>query len=301
MADIINIKELFEMKLEIPEYQRPYKWKQHNIMGLLEDISNAINDYEKFNGNYKYRIGTIILNKNKKGGYDIVDGQQRIISLSLLYKYIIPNIKNSILNTYFINKTTQQNIHNNYNFIKEWFSIKSNSHGYNDKILDSFSSVLEVVVIIVNKVEEAFQLFDSQNTRGKELNPHDLLKAYHLREMKDYPYEMKQSVRKWEALKSSQIRDLFELYLFPIWHWVRGIKSKTFTVNDIDTYKGISVKTGYSYAIRVYKAMPCFQITEPFITGKCFFEMVEYYIGLKESIEDEIEQNDIFGDLGLRQ
>jgi hypothetical protein len=50
------------------------------------------------------------------------------------------------------------------------------------------------VIINVDKVEEAFQLFDSQNTRGKELDPHDLLKAYHLREMKRYPYEMEHAV-----------------------------------------------------------------------------------------------------------
>lgn len=32
-------------------------------------------------------------------------------------------------------------------------------------------------------ISEAFQFFDSQNARGKALYPHDLLKAYHLREM----------------------------------------------------------------------------------------------------------------------
>ena len=32
------------------------------------------------------------------------------------------------------------------------------------------------------RLAEAFQLFDSQNNRGKSLEPHDLLKAYHLRQ-----------------------------------------------------------------------------------------------------------------------
>ena len=39
-------------------------------------------------------------------------------------------------------------------------------------------------VRIVTYIEqEAFQFFDSQNTRGKSLEPHDLLKSYHLREL----------------------------------------------------------------------------------------------------------------------
>jgi hypothetical protein len=46
-------------------------------------------------------------------------------------------------------------------------------------------------VRIVTYIEqEAFQFFDSQNTRGKSLEPHDLLKSYHLREMTDLSAEM---------------------------------------------------------------------------------------------------------------
>lgn len=50
-----------------------------------------------------------------------------------------------------------------------------------------------MVVITVDKISEAFQLFDSQNTRGRALYPHDLLKAYHLREIHD-KYEMQHAV-----------------------------------------------------------------------------------------------------------
>ena len=62
-------------------------------------------------------------------------------------------------------------------------------------------------------MNEAFQLFDSQNTRGKALDPHALLKAYHLREMKDTPYEMVRAVEKWEAKEPKELRELFNLYL----------------------------------------------------------------------------------------
>ena len=295
VTEIKSINELLKMYLDIPDYQRPYKWTIQNIEDLLSDITNSITDAEMYR-TFKYRIGTIILHKNDDGKYDVVDGQQRIISLTLLKYCIEPDYTCSILEKNFTNKTTQLNIHRNYNFIREWFSLKSsdiNSDIKND-FIHALDRILEVVVICVDKVSEAFQLFDSQNTRGKALDPHDLLKAYHLREMKKYPYEMEHAVKKWEAKDTKQIRELFDLYLFPIWNWSRGIKSKSFTASEIDTYKGISETSMYTYARRASKAMPYFQITEPFIAGNDFFEMVDHYLEILQDIKTEMESNQSF-------
>ena len=294
LAEIKSINDLLKMELDIPDYQRPYKWTIQNITDLLGDITNSIADAERYRTGFKYRIGTIIIHNND-GVADVVDGQQRIISLALIKLCIEPGFTSSIITKEFANKVTQTNIHNNYNFIRDWFSLKSDET--KKGFIEAFADILEVVVISVNKVEETFQLFDSQNTRGKELNPHDLLKAYHLREMKKYPYEMKHAVAKWEAKDTSEIRQLFDLYLFPIWNWSRGIKSRPFTAKEIDTYKGIGEESTYSYARRASKAMPYFQITEPFIAGNDFFEMVEHYIYLRRDIEVEIENNKSFIDI----
>ena len=283
------------MELDIPDYQRPYKWTIQNITDLLGDITNSITDAERYRTGFKYRIGTIIIHNTNNGVADVVDGQQRIISLTLIKQCIEPGFTSSILEKDFANKVTQINIHNNYNFIREWFSLKSDETKASFR--KAFSEILEVVVISVDKVEEAFQLFDSQNTRGKELDPHDLLKANHLREMKKYPYEMEHAVTKWEAKNTTQIRDLFDLYLFPIWNWSRGIKSRPFTAKEIDTYKGIGEASTYSYARRASKAMPYFQITEPFIAGNDFFEMVEHYMDLLQDVKSEISNNRSFADI----
>lgn len=69
------------------------------------------------------------------------------------------------------------------------------------------------------------------------------------------------------------------------------MKSKTFTDKEIDTYKGIPQSSTYSYALRVNKAMPYFQITEPFISGNGFFEMVDYYLNLLYIIKKQIVEN----------
>ena len=291
MAVIINVSTLLSMNLNIPSYQRPYKWSTKNIQELLNDIANAIDESKKYSQGFSYRIGTIILYKNDDGKYDIIDGQQRIISLILLFTYLDSDFDCSLLKLSFNNRTTQSNIHNNYSFIREWFSLRSNKA---EEFKKAFSDILQVVTLYVDKLSEAFQLFDSQNTRGKALDPHDLLKAYHLREMKAYPYEMTHAVTKWEAKDTTAIRDLFNLYLFPIWNWSYGNKSGTFTANDIDIYKGIQEESMYTYARRANKAMPHFQITEPFISGKDFFEMVDHYMLLLYDITEEIKTKEAF-------
>lgn len=295
MAERKSINELLQMEIDIPDYQRPYKWMIQNIEKLLDDISTAIDDEEKYRNSFKYRIGTIILHKNDHGVLDIVDGQQRIISLLLVKRCIEPTFKSHLLKKQFTNKVTQTNIHNNYMFIREWFSLKNDEDKKN--FIRAFDKILEVVIVSVGKVTEAFQLFDSQNTRGKALDPHDLLKAYHLREMKKYPYEMEHAVTKWEAKDTSQIRELFDLFLFPVWNWSRGLKSKPFTAKEIDTYKGVPESSSYSYARRASKAMPCFQITEAFVSGNDFFEMVDHYLYLLRDIKTEIFNNPDFADM----
>lgn len=295
MAEIKSINELLKMEIDIPDYQRSYKWSIQNIEELLGDISTAINEAGLYRTPFKYRIGTIILHENEHGIFDVVDGQQRIISLLLIKQCLQTEFQCFISKKKFSNKVTQTNIHNNYMFIREWFSLKNEDDKKN--FIRAFDEILEVVVISVEKVSEAFQLFDSQNTRGKALDPHDLLKAYHLREMKKYPYEMEHAVTKWEAKDTSQIRELFDLFLFPIWNWSRGLKSKPFTAKEIDTYKGVPESSTYSYARRASKAMPCFQITETFISGNDFFEMVDHYLYLLHDIKTEIFNNKDFSEI----
>lgn len=293
IPQISSIDELFKYNLMIPDYQRPYKWTNKNITELILDIKNSIEENRKY-ANFKYRIGTIILHKNENNEYEIVDGQQRILSLLLLNLYLEPKLTCKLLDTEFPNKVSQKNIHDNYKTISEWFSSVDEEEKRD--FMYALKHILEVVVIKVNKINEAFQLFDSQNTRGRALYPHDLLKAYHLREIHD-KYEMKNAVIKWESKNPKAIRELFDLYLFPLWNWAKCRKCGNFTTADIDIYKGIEEDTGYTYAHRANKAMPYFLLTEPFISGGDFFAMVDHYMLMLHNIKEEIVTNPDFNSI----
>jgi len=275
-------------KIVIPDYQRPYKWTKRNIEELLSDISRAIEDSNHYSDEYKYRVGTIIFHIDEDGNYNIVDGQQRIISLLLLLLCLDPSFKCDLLSRKFTNEETQQNIHDNYMSIRQWLSIKGKEAC--DLILNALKNIIEVVVIEVSEESEAFQLFDSQNSRGKALNPHDLLKAYHLREMISNLSEMEHAVKKWEDEDPNDIKALFGDYLFPICNWVRRMKTDTFSDKKIDVFKGATIKDNYSFAMRAFKASPYFQINEPFIAGSDFFEYVKHYLQMLSDIKKALQE-----------
>lgn len=290
-AKILSVEELLKLDLVIPSYQRPYKWTEKNIRELILDIQKGIEDANK-HPNFKYRVGTVILyQENDTKPYEIVDGQQRILSFLLLKLCLNPNFTCSLLSAKFSDKVTLGNLHSNSDRIREWCS--SVDVGVKEAFDKALSEVLEVVVLTVNELSEAFQLFDSQNTRGRELYPHDLLKAYHLREIHD-KYDMQRAVLKWESKDPKAIRELFDNYLFPLWNWSKRRKSSRFTAAEIDLYKGIEESSGYTYARRANKAMPYFLLSEPLISGGDFFEMVDHYMQMLHSIKLELIDNPDF-------
>ena len=288
---IWSVDDLLAQKIVIPSYQRPYKWTEKNITELILDIQKSIEDGKKYS-NFKYRVGTVILYRESGTElYEVVDGQQRLLSFLLLKLCLDPNFKCELLSTKFSDKVTKQNLHDNAQYIREWFSSVDDATkaAFNKALGDT----LEIVVLTVNELSEAFQLFDSQNTRGRELYPHDLLKAYHLREIHD-KYGMQRAVLKWESKEPKAIRELFDNYLFPLWNWSKRHKSRRFTAAEIDHYKGIEVSSGYTYAYRANKTMPYFLLTEPLISGQDFFEMVDHYMQMLHDIKQELIDNSDF-------
>ena len=82
IANDVPLDELLSWNLNIPDYQRPYCWREANVRGFLQDISQWQSAKEIY-----YHAGTIILKEiqlqNGSTKYDIVDGQQRITTLAI--------------------------------------------------------------------------------------------------------------------------------------------------------------------------------------------------------------------------
>jgi uncharacterized protein with ParB-like and HNH nuclease domain len=71
-----NLSEAFH----IPSYQRGYRWEKKQVLQLLNDI------YE--NRDNIYYLQPIVVAPRTSGGYDLIDGQQRLTTIMLIYKAI---------------------------------------------------------------------------------------------------------------------------------------------------------------------------------------------------------------------
>ncbi|MFW1858246.1 DUF262 domain-containing protein [Acinetobacter defluvii] len=87
----LKVKALFENKQTyiIPMYQRNYAWGEKEIDQLILDIQDYQKQPEQLNqgqtqGSKKYYIGTLVVFERSKGTYEIIDGQQRFTTLTLL-------------------------------------------------------------------------------------------------------------------------------------------------------------------------------------------------------------------------
>ena len=269
--------------LNIPNYQRPYSWKAKNVRNLFYDIKEA---KQKEN----YHLGTLILHENDKT-IDIVDGQQRLISIALFIK-AMNEIRNHLGAQHLLEQeyNEQSCQHAKANF-EEWQRlIESEGKDKAEEILEFLLKKCEVSVIIMPKdhLAEAFQLFDSQNNRGKSLEPHDLLKAYHLRSI-DFPEE--DDIKNWEEAVSDEqlpLKELFNQYLFRMRRWSSGetgltkVNNKSylrFTEAYIDDFKGNDLSQDYPY-LKLYKILDDKKIEfpksllMPIINGKTFFDYI---------------------------
>lgn len=316
-------KTIADVDMAIPVYQRPYKWTAKNAIQLLDDIIDARNENKE-----TYRVGTLILHYDKnKSTYNIVDGQQRTITFTLLLKAF------GVTSISFLEQSLADNPNNIRNIPNNFRAMERRVNNFSDdrereKLRDYIENNCELIVVITEDISEAFQFFDSQNARGKKLYPHDLLKAYHLREMNDLDVmETEKVVKSWEDLDQKELSALFSDYLYRVKEWTKGNKARELTEHNIHKFKGITRQDNFPYA-QFYKgafayadtvnntAMPFvsgmrnlkpFQLDTPIVAGKPFFDYAKHYFEILKDIQNNdkyegyfINDNEIVKTLDLR-
>ena len=137
---VLNMKELLSVsesklpkgKVVIPLYQRPYKWEDSKIVGLLHDIYES----KKF-------LGILILDECQSH-YDLIDGQQRITTCILF----LAELYNKLENKGFAQKRIREVLFSNNNIRVKNDSVTKGDTSQNA----SFPGENDYLAIIDNKI-----------------------------------------------------------------------------------------------------------------------------------------------------
>lgn len=187
----MNLENLMSYNLTIPDYQRDYCWEDDQIKSLFESVKEF--------AHIEYHLGTLILHKHG-GCLNIVDGQQRLVTLTLLLKQLgydgpLPllfqkfqsqNAINHVANTKYVLDGLLRSLHANK---REWASSLAKN------------IIFSVLVLQNNNLDLAYTFFSNQNSRGVPLTDYDILKAHHLRYITDSD-EAAHWAKRWDELTS---------------------------------------------------------------------------------------------------
>ena len=307
LLDFVSVDELLgpgAPLLRIPDFQRPYSWTPRIAAQLFTDVGDALNDRPE----HPYIMGTVILLKRPDDShFEVVDGQQRLLTLHLLRALL----RGEKRDHHAKGSTPLHKVH------RELARLVSALERDEDRLAryrDFLDSKAQVLRIVTDDEDEAFQFFDSQNFRGKALRPHDLLKAFHLREMADASTsEQRAVVEKWEQADENDLDRLFGTYLARIHWWSRNLPAHDFTNDDLDLFKGVSRATrrlpGAEYHRAAKAVLPGLQawahptadpvalrnlkraqhqLDAPVAAGKSFFDFASFMLEESQRLDEEL-------------
>lgn len=223
VSDLLQTK-----KYTIHYYQREYRWGKKQVEELIDDLVDEFSEYyeeihERVEGEKygHYYLGSVVITDDAE--HAIIDGQQRLTSLTLLLIYLnnlqkersedervsIQNLifsekhgvksfnihvderepcLNAIYRGEFFDATNQpesvQAIYARYIDIEELFPQDLKEHAL-PFFIDWLIDKVDLVEIKAKTQQDAHKIFVSMNDRGLSLTPTEMLKGYLLSEIKD--------------------------------------------------------------------------------------------------------------------
>lgn len=227
---LLNLKELFTGNYIIPIYQRDYAWTEKEIKQMLDDIFSVMKSKDN------YYIGTLIVYPRNNGNqvvYETIDGQQRVTTLMILMTYLLNNKELSEIlknQSYLINSS---DLIQHLEFDSRERSTKSlkalaenefndatdnitEAYGIIDKYLSKKSAegktlfisyLINLVKILRVEVPEDTDLnhyFEIMNSRGEQLEKHEILKSRLLSLIKEEKSAYQLLANIWEACSNME-------------------------------------------------------------------------------------------------
>jgi len=235
-----TVRELLAgRKYSIDYYQREYKWQKKQVAELLDDLAaKFLESHEKGDdrsavGRYgHYFLGSIIIS-DKDGSKFLIDGQQRLTTITLLLIYLhhhLPDAeqKAQLADLVFSQKYGQRSfnldipertacmeaLYKGEDFVQpdESESIANILARYadidelfpeelRDRVLPYFADWLienvHLVEITAYSDSDAYRIFETMNDRGLSLTPVDMLKGYLLTNISE-PERRSRASRVWK-------------------------------------------------------------------------------------------------------
>jgi len=252
----LNVRDfLSNDKYVIPIYQRNYDWGEKEVLQLVEDVA----DYAKEDSNSKYYIGSAVVfvrNNNGQEYLETIDGQQRLTTLTILTILLgsmgLADWYQSINLSYDHRKDADeallmlksnsmsrhpvaQNFNDVYNTLRKNLTRILSDKGLQ---LQAFADYLfEKVIIIRIPVPQDTDLnhyFEIMNTRGEQLEKHEVLKAVLMGHLDINDHLLFHTI--WEACSdmSSYVQMNFSVSQRNI---IFSVKWNTMEYNDFDELK----------------------------------------------------------------
>ena len=207
--------KLFNNKLIIPDYQRNYCWEDKQVNDLWNSLIEIPND-----DNSAYHLGTIILQKKEDGTYAVIDGQQRLVTLSLIVKGLKYKGDIPLLRQKFISQQSRDHIANAKYLINHLIDTKKGTIRCRRII---YNLVFTVLILKESKLDLAYTFFSNENSKGVPLSDYDLLKAHHLRYISSEE-QAEHLAGRWNNMIENDYPLLEQTaahYLLPLRKWMR--------------------------------------------------------------------------------
>jgi hypothetical protein len=191
IADIYNGDKA---TYEVPIYQRNYAWEKDEISALIQDVYDAFTDDDK----QTYFIGTLVSFHKGDQVYEVIDGQQRLTTINLVLGALGIPLQNRL--TYRARKKSNDTISslpdfeidekddgiiNGYRFTKAAINELMPTKSEQDRFKSYFQSNVHLIHYQVPKDIDLNHYFEIMNSRGEQLEKHEIIKARLIGELPD--------------------------------------------------------------------------------------------------------------------
>ncbi|MGA3182242.1 MAG: DUF262 domain-containing protein [Terracidiphilus sp.] len=231
----LSLRSIFSEPLDIPDYQRCFCWRKENVIDLLETLRSRVENGSNQEETPDTHFGTIIL-KRDGDKFSIVDGQQRLLTLTILAFCIqkrrikprenekelpLPLLNASLKGTSNDAYSARKHLYWAMKSIDEWLTF-TGLLAVPEKLERMLISIQFCVVILPRHASEdlAYTFFNAVNSSGKKLSDYELLKAHHLRFIPDASIA-EGMAQCWDSTGAEGYDDILHKTLYRLRTWSR--------------------------------------------------------------------------------